>query len=164
MNRQGGFTLLELLVTVTVLAILLTVGVPSFTQFVQNSRVTARTNDIVTGLNVARSEAIKRGAPITVTVTGGGGFHNGWCVHTGAGCADAAAVLRENGPMPRVTVTPNAAVNAIVFDGRGARQAPAGALTLTIVPDDCPAGAAGRARLLDIANAGRINVERVACP
>jgi type IV fimbrial biogenesis protein FimT len=58
---QQGFTLVELLVTVAVAAAVLTAGVPSFSELVQNNRMTAHVNEFVADVNLARSEAIKRG-------------------------------------------------------------------------------------------------------
>ncbi len=66
MRRQRGFTLIELLVTLSVAAILLTVAVPNYITFVQNSRLATQANDLVTMLNYARSEALKRNQRITV--------------------------------------------------------------------------------------------------
>jgi len=72
LRRQPGFTLIELLVTLSIAAILLTVAVPSFIVFVQNNRLATQANDLVTMLNYARSEAIKRNQRITVcsSITG----------------------------------------------------------------------------------------------
>jgi type IV fimbrial biogenesis protein FimT len=64
-----GFTLLELMVAIAVLAILATVGVPSFNELIQNNRVTTQTNELVSALNFARTEAIKRGRNVEVVVT-----------------------------------------------------------------------------------------------
>ncbi|MBN8778070.1 GspH/FimT family pseudopilin [Thiobacillus sp.] len=61
-----GFTLIELLVTLSIAAILLTVAVPNFITFVQNNRLATQANDLVTMLNYARSEAVKRNQSITV--------------------------------------------------------------------------------------------------
>ena len=61
MKKQHGFTLIELIVTVSVLAIVLAVGVPSFQNVVKNSRITGQTNDFLTAVNYARSEAVKNG-------------------------------------------------------------------------------------------------------
>lgn len=61
-----GFTLIELLVTLSIAAVLLAVAVPNFITFIQNNRLTSQANDLVSMLNYARSEAIKRGTRITV--------------------------------------------------------------------------------------------------
>src|SRR3569832_2422194 len=61
-----GFTLGELLVTISIATILVTLSVPSFSDFVKNNRMITQTNDFVTALNVARSEAIRRGNRITL--------------------------------------------------------------------------------------------------
>ena len=70
--NQAGFSLMELLITVSVMAITLGIGIPSFQTFIANARLVAQTNNIVSALNIARSKAISthyRGivAPITGT-------------------------------------------------------------------------------------------------
>lgn len=67
-QRCRGFTVLELLATITVAAILVTVGIPSFTEMVRNNRITTQTNELVTALNLARIEAVKRGRNMEVVV------------------------------------------------------------------------------------------------
>lgn len=61
-----GLTLIELLITLSIAAILLAVAVPNYISFVQNSRLVTQANDMVTMLNYARSEAVKRNQRITV--------------------------------------------------------------------------------------------------
>ena len=56
---SGGFTLLELMVTVTVLAILVAVAVPSFTSIINANRLAAQSNEVVAALQLARTEAIR---------------------------------------------------------------------------------------------------------
>jgi type IV fimbrial biogenesis protein FimT len=63
---QRGFTLLELIVVVTIVGILLGIGAPSFIEFLRNNRMAAAANDLLTAMNVARTEAIKRREPVTV--------------------------------------------------------------------------------------------------
>lgn len=66
MNRQRGFTLIELIITVAIAAILLAIGVPSFQEMMRNNRVAAHTNDLLSSLNLVRSEAIKRGVRVSL--------------------------------------------------------------------------------------------------
>ncbi|TQV76829.1 prepilin-type N-terminal cleavage/methylation domain-containing protein [Aliikangiella marina] len=73
-SKQQGFTLSELLLTVTIAAILLGVALPSFNNLIAESKLTSTTNALIGALNLARSEAIEAGAQVTVEPVGGGGF------------------------------------------------------------------------------------------
>jgi len=64
MRRQYGFTLWELLMTLLVAGILLGIGVPNVMEFQRNGAMTAVANDAVTAVLVARTEAVKRQAPV----------------------------------------------------------------------------------------------------
>lgn len=66
MRSACGFTLLELLVTLVVGAILYGLAVPSMRAFIQNARITTQTNELVADLNFARSEAVKRAGHVVV--------------------------------------------------------------------------------------------------
>lgn len=59
-SSARGFTLIELMITVVVLAILLAIGVPSFREFYLNNRITSQINMLHSHLLLARSEAVKR--------------------------------------------------------------------------------------------------------
>jgi type IV fimbrial biogenesis protein FimT len=74
-----GFTLVELMTTVSIAAILLGVAIPNFTSIITNNRMTAHTNELVTALNLARSEAIKRGQQVVVRKSGTN-WEDGWQV------------------------------------------------------------------------------------
>ena len=65
-HMSNGFTLLELLITIFVVAILISVGVPSFTRTIQTSRMASSANDLVTSMHRARTEAVKRRVPVTL--------------------------------------------------------------------------------------------------
>lgn len=64
--RSAGFTLLEIMLVIALVAILLGLGAPSFAEFMRNSRITGKANDLLAALNLARTEAIKRHVPVTV--------------------------------------------------------------------------------------------------
>lgn len=161
-GRDRGFTLLELMATITILAILLGIGIPSLTAFIQNSRVTSQANGLVSSFHLARSEAIKRGVQVTVEARPGG-FEAGWCVHFGADCADTNNVIREYPPMARISVPVEDAV-VFSFDARGARVVPAGGpVQITLQPADCSTGQANRARSIVVTATGRPGVNREAC-
>ncbi len=87
---SAGFTLIELLVTLAIAAIILTQAVPSFQNVVKSNRLASETNNLVSDINLARSEAVKRGvrvilcrsaAPDAATPTCGGSANTwttGW--------------------------------------------------------------------------------------
>ncbi|MBD9679729.1 GspH/FimT family pseudopilin [Pseudomonas sp. PDM18] len=88
--RTGGFTLLELVVTLVVAAILMGIAVPSLNEATLRSKLSASANDLVAGVAMGRSEAIKRNAVTSLCVSsdgascGSGGWEQGWIVISGA--------------------------------------------------------------------------------
>lgn len=87
--KQHGITLVELLITIAVLAIVLALAVPGYGSLVNSVRLAGLTNELVSSLNLARSEAIKRGVRVTVCKSAnpmaadpdcqtGGSWQDGW--------------------------------------------------------------------------------------
>ncbi len=74
-----GFTILELMVTVAIAGILVSVAMPSFTESIIGNRLTTYNNELVGALNLARSEAIKRNQQVVVEKTGAS-WNGGWRV------------------------------------------------------------------------------------
>jgi type IV fimbrial biogenesis protein FimT len=68
MRRVSGFTMVEMMVAVAILAILASIALPSYRSLIANNRIVANTNDLVADLALARSEAAKRGGTTVVTV------------------------------------------------------------------------------------------------
>ncbi|MCP4128174.1 MAG: prepilin-type N-terminal cleavage/methylation domain-containing protein [Gammaproteobacteria bacterium] len=75
---QTGFTLIELMLVIVILAILLTIGVPSFREIIMNNRITSSANEFATALSLARIQAIKNGSGTVIVATTGGGSSNEW--------------------------------------------------------------------------------------
>jgi type IV fimbrial biogenesis protein FimT len=77
----SGFTLVEMMIVIGIAAIVLAMAAPGFSALIQNLRVTAATNDFFSAINLARSEAIKRGARVNMTtVAADGNWEDGWVV------------------------------------------------------------------------------------
>jgi len=82
---QRGITLIELLITMSIAVILLTIGVPSFIDMINSNTATSYANDLLGDINYARSEAITRGVRVTVchsndSATCSGTWSDGWIV------------------------------------------------------------------------------------
>lgn len=171
-----GFTLLELLTTLTVVAVLLTVGVPGFFDIVRNNRAAANANEMVSALSIARSEAIRRGARVAVCPSSNGTsctgtWSDGWIVFADAATSDTAAPVV--GTVVRVWPAPSGAP-AVTAKGAGGGAAtwirflPRGdvrtdevlPVDISIRPDNCRGE---QARSIELNAAGRTIVERVTC-
>jgi type IV fimbrial biogenesis protein FimT len=84
--KNKGFTLVELLVTISIMVIVMSIAVPSFSSLLDRNRLATRSNLLVSALNLARSEAVKRGHEVGVaalTRSGATNWAYGWNVATG---------------------------------------------------------------------------------
>lgn len=86
-KNNSGFTLIELMVTVAIVGIFASIALPSFARLIENNRVTTATNELVSGLTLTRSEALKRSADVTMcastdqtSCSGSNDFSTGWAV------------------------------------------------------------------------------------
>lgn len=89
LKRSLGYSLIELMVTLALAGILMGVAVPSFTAVIDSNRLTTDANDLVTAINLARSEAIKRNLRVTLCKSANGSSCNannnwsqGWIIFT----------------------------------------------------------------------------------
>jgi len=90
-SLNSGLTLIDLMTTLAVAMVLVTVGVPGLSALVAGNRMAAGTNDLVTHLQYARSESVKRQLPVSVCSSvdgqicaGSTEWGTGWIVFTDA--------------------------------------------------------------------------------
>ena len=114
MSKQNGFSLIEVMVTLAIAAIVLSIAVPSYQTAVQNNRRTTATNELATAFQLARSTAISQRVFTVVckspdgatcpTGAGSGDWTQGWMVFTDPndnGSLDAGETLiRVHGALP----------------------------------------------------------------
>lgn len=86
-SKVGGFTLVELVVTLAVAAILLALATPSFAELLRRNRLAAANNELITALNTARAEALRRGRPVSICASkdqssclGSADWRTGWII------------------------------------------------------------------------------------
>ena len=172
--QAQGFTLTELMVVIAIIAILLTIGLPSFRETLQRNGVATLTNEVIGSLSLARSEAIRtsRGGGICASSDGatcGGGWDSGWLVWANQGAVNGTLdsgdlLIRRIDPHPAMVVAATstasgAAVTIIVFDARGRVLTPS---TVSLQPASCRTGRE-LVRTLTVNAAGQVKTARSNC-
>lgn len=173
---SSGFTLIELVVTIAIGAILMMVAVPSFREFQRNSELTSIANTLLSAANAARGEAMKRGAYAFVIPSDGSNWANGLTVFVDknldqaftAGTDDVTFVTPA--PSGFISIegvgsgTTTAASPYILFDGSGYPKDKGGgfgATTLVIKRTDVTdSQQLVQTRKMIISRAGRVRICR----
>lgn len=184
-------TLVELLITIVVLSILLALGVPGLQNFIKSTRVSAQANDLVVAIQLARSEAVKRGSGTVVcasnneaTCSGSDDWSTGWIVFSDIGQdgdlnLDANADLVEDCVnddciiMTKNNIT-KSSLNGTALIGKGpgniVKFLPNGMLDkspddddieFSLIADGC---IKSQSRLITITTRGHTSVQKVECP
>ncbi len=173
-RQAAGMTLIELLIMLTIGAALVVLGVPGYRALIAHMELRDRVHALVSGMQLARAEAIKRGIRVNlcqssdgVYCAGTGGWETGWLIYADAnhdGERDVGdALLRSEGPArPGITVRGNRPVSEYVsYTGYGQTRMLNGALqmgTFTV----CRTGQ--NAIDVVLANGGRVRVNETKLP
>ena len=118
---QQGFTLIELMITLAISAILLSVAAPAYQSFIGSTALTTATNDLVAALNMARSEALKRDGQVSLRAANivSDDFADGYCLVPGKpdDCDDALRNFPAVGS--EISMVVSGGYDKITFDGMG---------------------------------------------
>lgn len=119
----GGFTLVELLVTVAIVVIVLSLAAPSFQAMLQNNRLSAQVDGLTSALNYARNTALSQAVSVQVCPVGvlssstcGANWAAGWMVVSDP---TGAPTLLQSRQAPTGDPVLSATANSVVFDSRG---------------------------------------------
>jgi type IV fimbrial biogenesis protein FimT len=122
-NRQRGFTLIEAMVVITILAIVMATAVPVFTDFIVARQIRGTAESILNGIQLARTEAIRRNTTIQFVLgLSGTTYTNGWEVKTTSGSVLHSRSAGEAGSNIALSVVSNGAT-MVTFNGIGRRTA-----------------------------------------
>lgn len=163
-KRPAGFTLIELMVIVVVLAVTLSLAVPAVQEMLKNNRVTGQTNEMLALIAFARNEAIRRNESVTLVVERDG---TGWSAEVrdpageGAAPCTAQGALRCTAHERVVLGVPEGDSMDIVFNNRGYLD-PFAAIQLSMEHADCTANQFQR-RLINLRATGQVESCRAAC-
>ncbi|MFZ9408435.1 MAG: GspH/FimT family pseudopilin [Burkholderiaceae bacterium] len=114
-GMTAGFTLTEALIVMTILTVVITLGLPTMTEFVREQRIRAVSFDLVSDLMLARSEAVKRSGVVSLNAQGQGGSQ-GWQVTVDEGLHQGTVVQQRTPPGNQVVL---AGPSRIEFDRNG---------------------------------------------
>jgi len=145
-RANRGFTLVELMIVLALIAIIASFAVPQFGRLIDNNRVVSTTNSIVGLLSFARSESIRRGAKVTAVAQNDS---------MAATLASDSSLIRQIEPASgSIDVTDN----AVTFRANGLTTSAAN-VTFTVCADDSAFG-----RLVTVTPGGRVETIEVNCP
>lgn len=122
LNMHKGFTLIELMITVAMMSIMLTVGLPSFQSIITSSRLTSATNSMVSALQLARFKAIEQHKSVTIKKRSTN-WQDGWDVfvdyNDNGSLDDGEKLVSYDKLSPVISVTGNGYSDYAAYDASG---------------------------------------------
>jgi len=155
-RRTDGFTLPELLVTITIAAILAAIAAPSLKSFISSERIRTASFDLISQLTLARSEAIKQNDSVTVASTSGtNAWENGWSISGPAG------TLKTQAAYPKLTISTGIGGSASFVFNRSGRVASGATINFQIA--DSIDGVTAQSRCVTVELTGQPSSKRGSC-
>lgn len=168
-------TLIELMTALSVMGILVAIAVPSFRSITANSRAQAATSDLVTSLNLARSEALRRSnnvvacASTNQSTCNSANWATGWIVFSdgnGNDLVDAGELVQVfpaiRGGTGMTAIDAGGNVSRVTYNAMGMGQLGAGGrVRFEVTPAQC---SGDNLRQTDFMLAGTIQTRKVTCP
>jgi type IV fimbrial biogenesis protein FimT len=176
-SAQSGFSMIELMITVAVAAILMAIAAPNFRDSLARTRVSGAANELQAAASLARAEALKLKSPVTLCAratdtacAAGTSWNDGFLLFqdpNGNGLPDEGELILRTRPFSRSDVQISNTAASISMLGNG-RLAGGGIRTFEILGPACTAGAGtgpdnGLRRQVSIAASGRASTRRVGC-
>lgn len=173
-SKEQGFTLIELMISIALLAILLGLAAPSYRSFITSNRLTAQANELVGDLSLARNEAASRSRNVQVCIAAsstscagsGSDWAAGWIVwadNNNNGSLDASEVIKYTAPLTggvSMVATGPSNLSGMVYLPFGGFSAGSSTWTFTLCS---PGDTAGRTVTVPIT--GRASAKRITtCP
>jgi type IV fimbrial biogenesis protein FimT len=168
LRRAAGFTLIELMVTIGVAAVLLTLALPSFTAAIRSNRVATSTNQVLATLNLARAEGLRSKSSGRVCPNNNGvcgtdwaGGMLVWTDENSNDTFDKSEVKRVIEASSGVVLEMPAGLAEIGFDDRG-RTLDHASHTITLKAAEC-LPPANNVRKISVSRIGRVSMVKEAC-
>ncbi len=163
-KRSQGFTMAELMVTVAIIGVASAIALPSYQNMVIDGRVSAQANDLMAGLLLSRSEAVKRNTRVTMCKSSDGAtcattaadWSMGWIVFVDGGVAGAVdgtdTILRVQGKLPvgSILVGDTNVSNNVSYTGNGQTNTTGTGVTQTGTFSVCGPSSKGARRKISL--------------
>lgn len=147
MHRERGFTLLELMITLVVAAIILGLAVPSFQRTIANNAVKAATQDLVATLQAARAQSMSSRTSVTVEPESGG-WGSGWSLQL------QSSVESDETYIPSDKIRIKTDLTSLTFRPQGGLSAPSSSIIVCHTDTDIPG------RKITVTFLGRVTAEQ----